>query len=198
MFSPPTPSPEPPPTAPEPEPEPEAGHPTPLVPPHPLADGTPRRLDPRYVPCARLAGWVWSLIVLAAGPAVLGVLGLAAEAGALQLALLAAAWLALLALSIFMTVSFPQLKYRHLTWRLSPAGLEIRRGVVFRHVISVPRARVQHTDVARGPIERRFDLASLVVHTAGHQDSEVTLEGLEHGTALAIRDYLLAGGDHHE
>jgi hypothetical protein len=86
---------------------------------------------------------------------------------------------------------YPPLEYRHTSWRLSPFGLEIRRGVWFRHSLSVPRARVQHTDVERGPLERRFDLATLVVHTAGHQDSEVRLEGLEHATALAIRDYLL-------
>jgi uncharacterized protein len=58
----------------------------------------------------------------------------------------------------------------------------------------VPRERVQHTDVERGPLGRRFGLATLVVHTAGHQDSEIRLEGLEHGTALAVRDRLLASG----
>jgi hypothetical protein len=70
----------------------------------------------------------------------------------------------------------------------------IRSGVWFQHVRTVPRARVQHTDVERGPIERRYGLATLVVHTAGHQDSEIRLEGLAHATAVAIRDHLLAGG----
>ncbi len=58
----------------------------------------------------------------------------------------------------------------------------------------MPRSRVQHTDVSQGPLERRFDLATLVLHTAGTQHAAVSLGGLSHKAALAIRDYLIEGG----
>jgi hypothetical protein len=64
-------------------------------------------------------------------------------------------------------------------------------------VITVPRTRVQHTDVSQGPIERRFGLGTLVVYTAGTDHAMVALSGLDHGRALMIREHLLpaAAGD---
>ena len=55
----------------------------------------------------------------------------------------------------------------------------------------MPRSRVQHTDVAQGPIQRRFGLATLTVHTAGSDAAQVHLNGLEYQDALVIRDYLI-------
>jgi membrane protein YdbS with pleckstrin-like domain len=74
-------------------------------------------------------------------------------------------------------------------------GLEVQRGVWRRHAIAVPRSRVQHIDVAQGPLERRFGLATLRLHTAGTQHSLVEVSGLTHAAALAIREHLLAGRD---
>lgn len=156
-----------------------------------LADGSARRLDPRHVPCARAGGAIFAGFLCLGGGGAFAFLLLGTETSGLHLAWIGTLAVVVLALVALAAWFYPPLELRHATWRLSPFGLEIRRGVWFRHAVSVPRARVQHTDVARGPLERRFDLATLVVHTAGHQDSEIRLEGLEHATALAIRDYLL-------
>ena len=88
---------------------------------------------------------------------------------------------------------WPAVEYRHASYRVDANGLEIRRGVYFRAVTNVPRSRVQHTDVAQGPLQRRFGLATLIVHTAGNDSAVVELPGLTHDTALAIRDHLLPG-----
>lgn len=162
-----------------------------------LADGRPRRVDPRSVVLSRIGGFIATGVVLVLGGLGLALYATGAEPRIPRLVLLAGL-LGTVLLALAASAWFhPPLQFRYLAWRLSPAGLEIRRGVWFRHEIRVPRARVQHTDVERGPLERRFDLATLVVHTAGHRDSEIRLEGLEHGIALAVRDYLLAplGGD---
>jgi membrane protein YdbS with pleckstrin-like domain len=63
--------------------------------------------------------------------------------------------------------------------------------VIWRAVSNVPRSRVQHTDVAQGPLDRKYGLGKLIIYTAGTQHSRVELPGLEHQTALAIRDHLL-------
>jgi membrane protein YdbS with pleckstrin-like domain len=157
-----------------------------------LADGRRRRVDPRFVDLARIGGLIGSGVVLAVGGLGLAFYATGAEPRFARLVLLAGLLGGLVVLLLAAAWLHPPLQYRHLSWRLSSDGLEIRRGVWFRHEIRVPRARVQHTDVERGPIERRFELATLVVHTAGHRDSEIRLEGLEHATALAVRDYLLA------
>lgn len=86
---------------------------------------------------------------------------------------------------------WPAVQYRHAAYRVDDQGIEIKAGVYWRRVITVPRSRVQHTDVAQGPLERRHGLGRLVIYTAGTEHSRVELPGLEHATALALRDHLL-------
>jgi hypothetical protein len=174
--------------------DPPAPEPAPAARPALLADGSLRRLDPRSVQAARLSGWILCAVLGLLGPLGILVHLFVGGPGALRLALLVAAWLLLVAAAGAGAQLWPPVRYRHVRWRLSALGLEIRRGVVFRHWISVPRDRVQHTDVARGPIERRFGLATLVVHTAGSHFYELELDGLAHETALAVRDFLLPRG----
>jgi membrane protein YdbS with pleckstrin-like domain len=91
--------------------------------------------------------------------------------------------------------TWPAIQHRHIGYRIDGEGIEIRRGVWWRRVIHVPRSRIQHTDVSQGPIERNFGLATLHVFTAGTEHAEVTLGGIAHHTAIAVRDHLLAGAD---
>ena len=90
---------------------------------------------------------------------------------------------------------WPPIEYRHRGYQISENGLQIRKGVWWRAIIDVPRSRVQHTDVTQGPVQRRFGLGTLVVHTAGTMSATVQLEGLGHETALALRDRLTGADD---
>ena len=83
-------------------------------------------------------------------------------------------------------------EYERYSWCLDEAGLQIRRGVIWRHQISVPFARVQHADVSQGPLQRRFELVTLTIHTAGTQNASVAIQGLAHETAIKMRDKLVA------
>jgi membrane protein YdbS with pleckstrin-like domain len=107
--------------------------------------------------------------------------------------LLLPAWFAAAVVLGWLGLYWPVLEYRRTWYRVNNRGIEIRRGVVWREVVTVPRSRVQHTDVSQGPIERTFELATLVIHTAGTEHASVSLSGLEATTALAIRDFLIAG-----
>ena len=93
-----------------------------------------------------------------------------------------------------MNFVWPALSYRHTAWRLNEDGLEIRRGVLWRHQISVPRARVQHADVTQGPLQRHYGIAQLIVYTAGTQNASVSLDGLTHQVAIELRDQLVRQG----
>ncbi len=158
-----------------------------------IADDRDKALDPDSVTVARIVTIIWMtilgfpLVVVAGGVLLVGGLGLATW---MLLAAGAAAYAALVAWSLY----WPAVRYRHASYRVSERGLWIRRGVIWRSEISVLKSRVQHTDVSQGPLQRRFDLATLVLHTAGTQHAAVSLSGLSHETALEIRDYLIEGG----
>ena len=104
-------------------------------------------------------------------------------------------WAVLSGLLAAYTLIWPAIAWRYRSYRVSTQGFRLREGVLWRSVISVPRNRVQHTDVSQGPIERQFDLATLIVHTAGTEHASVSLDGLPHATALAIRDHLIGSDD---
>jgi membrane protein YdbS with pleckstrin-like domain len=85
----------------------------------------------------------------------------------------------------------PRASYRH--WRYQVAGdaLELRHGVVRRVHSAIPYFRVQHIDVAQGPVERAVGLARLVVHTAS-AGTDATIPGIAAGDAEGLRRLILA------
>ena len=151
-------------------------------------------LDPASITAARLAGAIGVAAVSLSGLVAVLVAAVATPLGGLGAAGLGAAVLMLSAAGAAASYRWPAVRYRHTRYRLDANGLTIRRGVVWRTVTSVPTSRVQHTDVSRGPVERYFDLATLVIHTAGTRDASVALGGLGHRAALALRDRLIEAG----
>jgi membrane protein YdbS with pleckstrin-like domain len=97
----------------------------------------------------------------------------------------------LLPLLIYSSLFWPRVVFRHACWRLDEESLEIRRGVLWKHRMSIPLGRVQHADVSQGPLLRQFGLGKLTIHTAGTSNATIDLDGLTHETALAIRDQLV-------
>lgn len=153
-----------------------------------------RALDPASVTAARLAGAIGVTVMASSALAAVLVVAVATPLGGLAAAGLGAAVLVLSAAGAAASYLWPAVRYRHIRYRLDDHGVTIRRGVVWRTVTSVPTSRVQHTDVSRGPLERYFDLATLVIHTAGTRDASVALSGLGHREAVALRDRLIEAG----
>ena len=156
-----------------------------------LADGVQRRLDPRYVDLQQQVGWIVAGVVSSILLIGLAVFALATQPGVWVLLAALAATVVIIAGLVWLAVRWPSIEYERASYVLDDRGLEIRRGVVWRRVINVPRSRVQHTDVSQGPLERSHGLGTLVVYTAGTAHAQVDLPGLEHATALRIRDHLL-------
>ncbi len=156
-----------------------------------IADGIAHALDPRYVPLQRVVGQIVTG-ALSCGALVALVVTALVESipmwGVLSLGLLWA--VATVGLAWF-SHAWPEVEYKYLSYTVDAIGIEIHAGVVWRTVINVPRTRVQHTDVAQGPLDRQYGLGKLVIYTAGTEHAQVTLPGLEHGRALLIRDHLL-------
>ena len=81
-------------------------------------------------------------------------------------------------------------RLRHQRWKLDAEGLWLRQGRLWWRETRVPASRVQHVDLKHGPLERRFRLATLVVHTAAVHLSGITVRGLDEADAEALRDAL--------
>ena len=117
------------------------------------------------------------------------------DAGWLQMAGgLVAGWLGLGALGTW----FAYRRWKSTAWKLDATGLHLRRGRAWRREILVPRSRVQHLDIERGPIERHFGLATLIVHTAGTRRQAIRQAGLPDADAVALRDALVPASDRHD
>ena len=93
-------------------------------------------------------------------------------------------------LAILVVAVAPGRIYRRLHYGLDARLLQVVRGWLFHTDTVVPLVRVQHLDVVRGPFDKMFGTASLVVHTAGTHNSIVTLPGLAPNRATEIRDVI--------
>jgi hypothetical protein len=141
-------------------------------------------LDPSEIDISELVGpertleprirWVWLL------RSALAALVLGAVVGAVSVALDAPIWVgpavftALFALGV--TRAF--LRYRSWSYRVRADSLFLDRGVLTRVRTVVPYVRIQHVDASRGPVERTFGLATVVVYTAGSRGADVSIPGL--------------------
>lgn len=82
----------------------------------------------------------------------------------------------------------PDRIYRRLGYAIDGRLLRAVRGWLFHIDTVVPFVRVQHIDVTRGPFDKMFGTASLVVHTAGTHNSIVVVPGLSPHRAAEIRE----------
>ena len=150
-------------------------------------------LDPRVVGLWRLdqvLGWGFVLLLL------LGGVGMVSWVQPELLPWAVLAWLLCAGLTVGFVLWYPARAYRAWGYRIDERVLEIRSGLVFRTLRLLPLSRIQHVDLQRGPLERVFGLASLVLFTAGTRDAAIPLPGLSAERAIRLRDHLLAiGGD---
>ena len=89
----------------------------------------------------------------------------------------------------------PRASYRIWRYQVAEDALELRRGLVRRIHSAIPYFRVQHIDVAQGPVERALGLSRLVVHTAS-AGTDATIPGIAAGDAEGLRRLILARAGH--
>lgn len=72
--------------------------------------------------------------------------------------------------------------------------LAIRRGRMWRRMVTIPYGRIQYVDVEAGPLMRAFGLAEIEVHTASPSSSG-EIPGLPAEIAETMRERLTALGE---
>jgi len=74
------------------------------------------------------------------------------------------------------------------------ADLLVTHGVMWRRLVVVPYGRMQLVDVTAGPIERKFGISTLRLHTAS-AGTDARIHGLTAAEATRLRDRLAALGE---
>ena len=95
-------------------------------------------------------------------------------------------------IALWLILRVPLRRYAARGYALGEERLRVVGGVMFHTDTVVQFGRVQHIDVDQGPIERAYGLATLTVHTAGTHNASVSLPGLAHADALAMRESIRA------
>ena len=147
-----------------------------------IANGHPLKLDLNYIHVLRARVALRAVVPVLAAV----ILETASSVGA--------GWLSVpLAIAgIVATVLLPGRQYARWSYRSGDDRLQVVRGILFRSDTVVPFGRVQHIDVHQGPLERLWHLGSLTLFTAGTHNASVTLPGLPHAEALAMRETIRA------
>lgn len=172
--------------------EPEPLIPAPARKPAPaFADGADRPLESGWIAVARFGSLVaWSILGVVAFVA-LGIVALAVEIPFPLFVVLTFSLLALVGGILALATFWPKWEHARAGYRLLPDRIECWHGLVWRRSISVPISRVQYTDVKQGPMQRKYAIATLVVHTAGTLGSDIEFPGLPPALANEVRDWLV-------
>ncbi|MXO52003.1 PH domain-containing protein [Erythrobacter gaetbuli] len=140
------------------------------------------QLDPRYKTMMRLVAAIFAVFLFVgasiAEMAIPGWTGIV--------------WVPALLVILYVVIWLPMRRFAARGYSLAEERLRVVRGVLFRSDTVVPFGRVQHIDVDQGPLERAFHLATLTVHTAGSHNASVSLPGLAHEDAVAMREEIRA------
>jgi len=72
--------------------------------------------------------------------------------------------------------------------------LLVRQGLLFRALVVVPYGRMQYVDVTAGPVDRRFGIATVQLHTAS-AGTDASIPGLPPADAERLRDRLASRGE---
>ncbi|OWY59423.1 hypothetical protein B7486_74640, partial [cyanobacterium TDX16] len=149
---------------------------------HPTAR---RPLDPRVLRLWRIeSGLAWLAAAVVGGG--LGALLLADD----RAPRVAAALLVGLVVLAVLALVLPGVRYRAWRYEVGDQGLLLEHGVVTRTTSLTPYRRIQHVDVASGPIERSLGLGHLVLHT-GSATTDATVPGIPLEDADRLRSVII-------
>lgn len=65
-----------------------------------------------------------------------------------------------------------------------------RNGWIIRQIHICPFNRIQNSSVNTGPLERKYNLATLVLYTAGSNGADLHIRGLKEKEAHSIKDWI--------
>lgn len=98
----------------------------------------------------------------------------------------------LFGLFIIYTLLMSYYNYKLRGYALRENDIIYKKGVLFQSITTIPFNRVQHCEISQGPIDRLFELNSLLIYTAGGQGSDIKIVGLESTEASQLKEYIVS------
>ena len=154
------------------------------------------QLDPNYIRAEKVGWWISEAVIDTPLVVFIGLMWIFAWFPDLVRLFVTLGGATLILLLRFLAMSSMWWVYNTTSYSVSPLGMVIRRGIFWKREEHIPKSRIQHTDVTQGPVQRKFGIGTLVLHTAGTHNASITLGGLNYERACRIRDDLIVGGDH--
>ena len=90
---------------------------------------------------------------------------------------------------------YPDLLWRHWRYEIGEAEVDLQHGWWTTTRTLIPITRIQHVDTRRGPLQRRFGLASVVLYTAAGASE---IPALADHVAAEARDRIAALANAHD
>ncbi len=97
----------------------------------------------------------------------------------------------LLAIVATALLVWPGLSIPRQGYVLRDKDILFRKGVIWRSVTAVPFNRIQHVESSSTPLDRKYDLATLQLFTAGGSSGDLKIDGLDKDVAENLRIFIL-------
>lgn len=96
-------------------------------------------------------------------------------------------------LGLGLAVAAGLLRWFTTTYRITPTHVHLRRGLLRRQEVSVPRDRVRSVDLTARPLQRVLGLSRVVIGTgrSDRRNEGLTLDALDRAAAARLREQLL-------
>lgn len=88
-------------------------------------------------------------------------------------------------------LSWPFLDVPRRGYVVRDKDIVFKSGVLWRSVTAIPFNRIQHVETSSTPLDRKFDLATLKLFTAGGSGGDLKISGLATVIAEQLRVYVL-------
>jgi len=147
-----------------------------------------RRLSPNYRKLRRLTTVLVAPILFSIPAVIVGMLT--------GLWWISAVLWGIAAVIVVVRLALVERNYRAWGYVERDEDLYITNGVLYRNLVAVPYGRMQLVEVASGPLERAFGLASVSLKTAS-AETNATIPGLAPDEAARLRDRLTELGEAH-
>jgi len=99
---------------------------------------------------------------------------------------IAISWLLLSLLQYFLQ----QKAFSACAYAIRDKDILYQSGWLIRILRTCPFNRIQHSSVNSGPLERKFNLSTLILYTAGTDASDVRIPGLQESEAIALKEWI--------
>ena len=93
---------------------------------------------------------------------------------------------------LLLTVVLGTGSFRRKSYAIREHDVLYRTGWIKRELHIVPFSRIQHAVVNSGPIDRQYGLATLALHTAASDMSDITIHGLRHEDAEGLKELIIS------